>query len=83
MRLMMMMRCLTALDRLALQDVARLAGGERIGNLDKHLAFAMRAEAFLACVLIFDFEDVSVGTFDANSHGRPASRTTEELEKDE
>ena len=75
-----MLSCLPALDRLALQNVARLRRGERIGNLDKHLAFAMRAEALLASVLIFDFKDVSVGTFDANSHGRPASRTTEDLE---
>ena len=55
--------------------------GERIGNEDNHLAFAMRAKALLAGVLVFDFKDVSVGTFDANSHVRPASRTTEDLEK--
>jgi hypothetical protein len=38
----------------------------------------MRTKALLARVLIFDFENMSVGTFDANSHGRPTSRTTED-----
>jgi hypothetical protein len=38
----------------------------------------MRTEALLAGVFIFDFEDMSVGTFDANSHDQPTSRTTED-----
>ena len=74
------MRGLPALDRFALQCFARLAHGERIGNLDDDLAFAVWAQAFLPGVLIFDFEDVPVGTFDLNSHGRRTSRTTDERE---
>ena len=77
---LVMLSGLPPLDGLALQDIARLGSRQRIGNLDKHLAFAMRAEALLASVLIFDFEDVSVGTFDLNSHRRPASPTAEDLE---
>jgi hypothetical protein len=77
---MVMLRRLPTFNRLALQNLCRLCRGERIGNLDEHLAFAMRAEALLASVLIFDFEYVSVGTFDLNSHRRPASPIAEDLE---
>lgn len=62
---------LAALDCFALQGVGGAAHGEGIGHLHDDLAFAVRAEAFLAGVLILDLEDMSVGTFDLNSHGRP------------
>lgn len=76
-----MTRSLPALDRFTLQCFAGFAHGERIGNLHDHLALAMRAQAFLPGVLVFDFEDVSVGTFNLNSHGRPTSRTADEAER--
>jgi hypothetical protein len=41
----------------------------------------MGAKALFASVLIFDLERMSVGTFDLNSHVRPASRTVEDVEK--
>jgi hypothetical protein len=69
---------LAALDRFALELVVRVRGGDGVWNLDENLSLAMRAEALLAGVLILDLEDVSVGTFDANSHGQPTFRTTEE-----
>src|SRR5437868_4011952 len=78
----MLMRCLSPRDGLTLQNVARRIRRERIGYLDNYLAFAMRAKALLASVLIFDFERMPVGTFALNSHVRPASRTVEDLEKD-
>jgi hypothetical protein len=74
----MVLRRLATLNRLLLKNVARLGFAERVGNLHQHLAFAMWAEAFLAGVFIFDSEDVSVGTFDLNSHGRPTSGTAED-----
>ena len=77
-----MMRRLPPRDRFALQHVARRCRGKRIGYLDNYLAFAMRAKALLASVLIFDFERMPVGTFALNSHVRPASRTVEDLEEE-
>src|SRR6266513_1435356 len=77
----MRMRRLPPRERFALQHIARRIGRERIGYLDNHLAFAMGTKALLARVLIFDFECMPVGTFDLNSHVRPASRTAEDLEK--
>jgi hypothetical protein len=41
----------------------------------------MGAKTLIASVFIFDFERMSVGTFDLNSHVRPASRTVEDVEK--
>lgn len=41
-----------------------------IGHNDDDLAFAVGAEAFLAGVLVFDFELMPVGAFDLNSHVR-------------
>jgi hypothetical protein len=76
----MMMRRLTPRDRFALQHIARWRRGKRIGNLDNYLAFTMGAKPLLASVFIFDFERMPVGTFDLNSHVRPASRTVEDLE---
>ena len=76
-RIGMMMRRLPPRDRFALQNVASRICGERIGYLDNDLAFAVRAKALLASVLIFDFERMPVGTFALNSHVRPASRTAE------
>ncbi len=63
-------------DRFALEDIARL-GREKVGNVDYHLTFAMRAKPFLAGVLVFDLKAVSVRTFNSNSHVRPPSRTAE------
>lgn len=74
------MRGLPALNGFALQNIARRIGSKRIGYLDNHLAFAVWAKAFLASVLVFNFEGMPVGTFDLNSHVRPASRTVEDLE---
>ena len=76
----MMLSSLATLDRLALQHVGGVTSRECVGHLHQDLAFAMWAEALLAGVLIFNFEDMSVGTFDLNSHGRPASPTAEDLE---
>ena len=75
-----MLRGLATFDRFALQNFCGVGDGRRIRHLYQHLPFAMWAETLLAGVLIFDFEDMSVGTFDLNSHGRPASPTAEDLE---
>jgi hypothetical protein len=74
-------RSLPALDRFALQRFAGFAHGKRIGNLHDDLAFAMRAQAFFPGVLIFNFEDVPVGTFNLNSHGRRPPEPLTNLEK--
>jgi hypothetical protein len=76
-----MLAGLAALDGFALKDTARV-GGERVRNVDDHLTFAMWAKALLASVLVFNFKDVPVRTFNANTHVRPASRTTEVAEKE-
>lgn len=57
-------------DGVLLQLVGFVEQRERVGDDDNHLAFAMRAEAFLAGVLVFDFELMPVGAFDLNSHAR-------------
>ena len=62
-------------DRVFLQLVGLVEQRERIGHDDDHLALAMRAEALLAGVLVFDFEGVPVGAMDLNSHARLASPT--------
>ena len=76
----MTLRGLPALDCFALQDVAGRARRNRVGHEDDHLPFAVRAKTLLASVLVFNLKDVSVRTFNTNTHGRPASRTT--LEED-
>lgn len=63
---------LAALNRFALQHIAGV-GGECVRNVDDHLPLAMRAEALLASVFVFDLKDVPIRAFDANSHVRPAS----------
>ena len=60
-------------DGVFLQLVGFVEQRERIGHDDDHLAFAMGAKAFLAGVLVFDFERMPVGAFDLNSHARRAS----------
>ena len=67
-------------DGFALQDFAGGGGREGVWHLHDDLPFAMRAEALLTGVLVFDFEDVSVRTLDLNTHVRPASRTAEDLD---
>jgi hypothetical protein len=76
----MVVRSLSPRDRLALQRIVHRHQRKGVGHLDDYLAFAVRAKALLASVLIFDFECMPVGTFDLNSHVRPASRTVEDLE---
>jgi hypothetical protein len=78
---LLMLRSLAALHGFTLKSFAGLADGEGVGNLHDHLAIAVRAKALLTGVFVFDFKDVSVGTFNLNSHGRPTSRTTDEREK--
>jgi hypothetical protein len=73
MMLMRMLRGLPSLDCLPLQNLRRVRDGRRIRNLHQYLTVTVRAEALLAGVLIFNLEDVSVGTFGLNSHSRPAS----------
>src|SRR5215212_4216352 len=55
--------------------------GRTIGYRKNFLTLELGTKALLARVLIFDFERMPVGTFDLNSHVRPASRTAEDLEK--
>ena len=77
----MVVRGLPSRDRFALEHVACRRRRKGIWHLDNYLAFAMRAQALLASIFIFDFERMPVGTFDLNSHVRPASRTVEDCEE--
>src|SRR5262245_38435232 len=65
-------RRLPALDRFLLQHVASRRGGEGVGHEHDHLPLAMRTQALLARVLVFDFKDMPVRALNLDSHvGRP------------
>lgn len=50
--------------------VTHFLGREGVGNLYNDLPRAMRAEALLASVFVFDFESVPIRALDADAHGR-------------